>query len=512
MNPASGKVAAGHPATAEAASEILRAGGNAFDAAIAAHFAACVAEPVLCSLGGGGFLLVAPATGPARCYDFFAQTPRRKRPPAELDFHPIHADFGTARQEFHIGLGAVATPGSVAGLFAIHRDLGYMPMRELVAPAVALARDGIVLNDFQAFIFRIVAPIYLATPESRAIFADPDHPDHVLGTGQRLHQPDQADFLEVLAIEGEELFRRGEVAAAIDRLCREDGGHLRRDDMEHYAAARHAPLAINYRDARLLLTPPPSTGGLLVAFGLSLLAALDPADLADDAGWLPALARVLALTAEARAEAEVPGEARALGRLLEPDVLARYRDRLTGPVSRRGTTHVSIADAAGNLASMTVSNGEGCGHIVPGTGIMLNNMLGEADINPGGFHCWTPDTRLISMMTPALLRLADGTNVALGTGGSNRIRSAMLAVISRLVDQGLPLAEAITAPRLHVEGEHLDLEAGFDPAIAERMLAEFPDHTLWAEPNLFFGGVHAVSVRDGTFDGAGDPRRGGVAV
>ena len=505
-------VAAGHPATAAAASDILEAGGNAFDAAIAAHFAACVAEPVLCSLGGGGFLMAAPAIGAPRVYDFFAQTPRHRRPVDELDFHPIHADFGTARQEFHIGLGSAATPGSVAGLFAIHRDLGRLPMRELVAPAVRLAREGIVLDDFQAFIFRIVAPIYLATPEARAIFADPEHPERVRRAGQRLRQPEQADFLEVLAIEGEDLFRRGEVAAEIDRLCREGGGHLRREDPEHYAVARREPLAVDYRDARILLTPPPSTGGLLVAFGLSLLEAVERDELATDEDWLPHLARVLELTVEARLASETPGDADSLRQLLEPEQLDHYRRLLAGPVSRRGTTHVSIIDGAGNLASMTVSNGEGCGHLIPGTGIMLNNMLGEADINPGGFHRWRPDTRMISMMTPALLRRADGTTIALGSGGSNRIRSAMLAVISRLVDQHHDLHDAITAPRLHVEGQHLDLEAGFDPGVQARVLDHFPDHTLWPEPNLFFGGVHAVMGKHGGFDGAGDPRRGGVAI
>ncbi len=502
-------VAAGHPATAEAAAEILHAGGNAFDAVIAAHFAACMAEPVLCSLAGGGFLLAAPQAGPARIYDFFVQTPRQRRPQSELDFHPIHADFGTARQEFHIGLGAAATPGCIPGLFAIHRDLGRLPLSELVAPAVALGREGIVLNDFQAAIFRIVAPIYLATPESRAIYADPRHPEQVVGSGQRLYQTEQADFLEALIREGEILYREA-VAAGIEALCQQGGGHLRRDDIRAYAVAVREPLSLRYRDARLFLTPPPSTGGLLVAFGLQLLNSLKRDDLRHDDGWLPALARVLALTVEARQAVETPGVPESLGTLLRPDRLAHWRRLLHGALARHGTTHVSVIDSAGNRASLTTSNGEGCGHLVPGTGIMLNNMLGEEDINPAGFHHWPTDRRMISMMTPALLELADGTAVALGSGGSNRIRSAMLAVISRLVDQQRSLASAITAPRLHVEGEHLDLETGFSADALATLLNRFPDHTLWPEPNLFFGGVHAVAQRGDHFEGFGDPRRGGV--
>jgi len=509
MTPQKGMVAAGHPATAEAAAEILHAGGNAFDAVVSAHFAACMAEPVLCSLAGGGFLLAAPRGGPVRSWDFFVHTPRRKRPPSDIDFHPIHADFGTARQEFHIGLGAAATPGAIPGLLAIHRDLGRLPLRELIVPAVALGREGIRLNAFQAGIFRIVAPIYLATPESRAIYADPQDPGRVIGAGQRLCQREQADFLEALAREGERLYRE-EIAAGVESLCREGGGHLRRDDLRHYRVAVRAPLSLPYRDARLFLTPPPSTGGLLVAFGLHLLASLERHTLRADEGWLPALARTLALTAEARQPLENPALAESLLPLLGADRLERWRRRLHGALARRGTTHISVIDAEGNRASLTTSNGEGCGHLIPGTGIMLNNMLGEADINPAGFHRWPTGTRMISMMTPALLELADGTAIALGSGGSNRIRSAMLAVISRLVDQAQPLHAAITAPRLHVEGRHLDLEAGFDPKTRDRLLADFPDHTLWPEPNLFFGGVHAVLHRDGEFAGAGDPRRGGA--
>ncbi|MFQ6018029.1 MAG: gamma-glutamyltransferase, partial [Kiloniellaceae bacterium] len=138
---ARGAIACGHPATAAAAEEILAEGGNAFDAALAALCAACVAEPVFCSLGGGGFLLARPAAGEAVLYDFFVQTPRRRGPAREVDFYPILADFGTATQEFHIGLGAIAIPGVIKGLFAVQKDLASLPIKRLVEPAVRVARD-----------------------------------------------------------------------------------------------------------------------------------------------------------------------------------------------------------------------------------------------------------------------------------------------------------------------------------------------------------------------------------
>lgn len=509
-----GVVAAGHSLTAEAAAGILREGGNAFDAILAAHFMACVAEPVLCSLGGGGFLLAAPVSGGTTVFDFFAQTPRRCRPEDELDFRPILADFGTAQQEFHIGLGSIATPGSAKGAFAVHRALGSMPMRDLVVPAVEAARSGMSINALQGYIFSIVAPIYTASPEASDLFAGAS--GATLGEGERYTNPEFADLLEVLAIEGEDLFYRGEVAEAIDRQCREGGGHLTRDDLGAYEVEIRRPLRVDYGGVRIHTNPPPASGGILIAFALELLKA---ADLSGHAFGSPErlalLAQVMGLTNRARLEAGLDRATadEEMARLLDPALLARYRAEVAGrtPVTR-GTTHISVMDARGNVAAMTVSNGEGCGGIVPGTGMMLNNMLGEEDLNPRGFHRWTPDERMTSMMSPTLVEWTDGRRVALGSGGSNRIRTAILQVLGNLVDRGMGLEEAVASPRIHLEGGRLSIEGGFDRERLAPLLARHPEHELWGDLNLFFGGVHAVEQSpDGSLHGMGDPRRGGCA-
>lgn len=514
-SPPRGVIAAGHPDTAAAAEAVLREGGNAFDAVVAAHFAACVAEPVLCSLAGGGFLLAHPAQQSPRLYDFFVHTPKQRRPVEDLDFYPIHADFGTVRQEFHIGLGAVATPGCVRGLYRIQQDLCSLPMTRLVEPAIELARNGTRLNDFQACIFRIVEPIYLASTGARAIYANPEQPGRIRQAGQSLVQSEQADFLEVLAREGEDLFYRGEVAQRIGELCQTGGGHLTRADLEAYAVIPREPLAGRYRDARIFINPPPSSGGLLIVFALELLAQTDigrhPFGSAEHLHWL---IRAMALTNEARRslhlDEALPPDA---GKILTPAFLTRYRAEIVGRArSERGTTHISVLDGAGNLASMTISNGEGCGHMIPGTGVMLNNMLGEEDINPAGFHRWPPDQRMTSMMAPAVIHFDDGRRIATGSGGSNRIRSALLQVLVNLIDHGMSVEDAVTAPRIHLEGEHLSLEAGFEAAALATSLAAWPDHTLWPSSHLFFGGAHTVLGEGKTLHGAGDPRRGGVAV
>jgi gamma-glutamyltranspeptidase/glutathione hydrolase len=462
-----GAVACGHPLTAAAATEILVDGGNAFDAVIAAQFAACVAEPVLASLGGGGFLLAQPAQGDPLLLDFFAQTPRQHNgTPGAL--YPIDADFGTATQTFHIGPGSIAAPGTVAGMFTAHQRLASLPMSRLVETAVQAARTGVPVNDFQGYIFDVVRPIY----EGRAPF-------DAARTGALLVQPELADTLEQLAREGPGLFYRGPLAHSLVQLCREQGGHLDHGDLEGYQAIERSPLRFKHFGWQVLTNAPPSAGGVLIRHSL--------AQLGDSPVRPPAVAEALLATAQAR------------GVLLDPS-----------PQFSRGTTHISVIDQVGNLASMTLSNGEGSGCLIPGSGIMLNNMLGEEDINPQGIGRWQPNLRLGSMMSPTLLT-REARRYALGSGGSNRIRSALVQTIAHLTNNGQSAGQAVAAPRLHIEGALLSAEPGFteqDLVTLGRLPVSIQQ---WPEPNLFFGGVHVAGQHArGEFDAVGDPRRGGV--
>ena len=511
----SGVVAAGHPQTVQVAADILKSGGNAFDAVVAAHLAACVTEPVLSSPGGGGFLMARTPDARQTLYDFFVHTPGKRRLSGEVEFYPISADFGETEQEFHIGMGSAGIPGTVRGLFAIQRDLCRMSMKQLAEPAIELARSGVAMNHFQAYILDIISPIYRSTRASLDIYGNPERKNGLLAEGDVLRQPDLADFLEVLVLEGEDLFYRGEVAEQVSRMSRTAGGHLTLEDFWNYEVIRRKPLEITYRDtASLAFNPAPSSGGTLIAFALKLMEEADPSDHPfGSAGHLLRLARVQQLTDQARIDyliqnnLPVPGED-----MLDPQFLSDYRRQMSDYARfTRGTTHISIMDSRGNTASLTTSNGEGCGHIIPGTGVMLNNMLGEEDLHPGGFHRWPEDARITSMMTPGILTRKDGTVVAFGSGGSNRIRTAILQVILNLIDHEMSLEDAIRSPRIHCEKEHLSLEHGFDPAALEPVLKVCPDHKLWSSSNLFFGGVHSVMHGPDGFQGAGDERRGGVS-
>lgn len=508
-----GVVAAGHELTLQAAEVMLREGGNAFDAVLAAHFAACAVEPVLASLGGGGFMLAKPCDSEAVLYDFFVQTPRHKRAVNELDFRPIIADFGTTQQEFHIGQGTTATPGSVKGMFEIHRDLGSMPLDAIAAPAIQYARDGVTLNHLQAYILGVVNPIYVATPEARQVYCNDASGEHVLGEGETIRMIQLADTMERLAVEGPDLFYRGEIAGEIVQQSREAGGHLTLEDLENYRVVKRKPLDLEYRGCHVLMNPPPSSGGILIAFGLELLKEADLTGYEFGSyPYLRLLSEVMDLTNKARVDAlddhSHPGES---PRLLDSEYLQLYREEvLRRASSLGGTTQVSVVDARGNIASVTVSNGEGCGYIVPDTGIMLNNMLGEQDLNFGGFHLWPEDQRMTSMMSPSLIWKPDSRIVATGSGGSNRIRTALLQVMVNLVDFEMDVECAVSSPRIHVEDGKLSVEGGFGLDITEQLIADYPENEVWTDLNVFFGGAHTVTASGGQFAGAGDPRRGGV--
>ncbi|MFP6741478.1 MAG: gamma-glutamyltransferase [Alphaproteobacteria bacterium] len=465
---------------------------------------ACVSEPVLASLGGGGFLMARPAGGEPVLYDFFTQTPKRPRPAGDIDFHATHADFGPATQEFHIGLGSIATPGVVKGLFAIHHDLGSLPFERLVEPAAAAARGGIAMEPLQAFILSVVEDIFSATPESRALYQSRNKDGALVQGGETYQMPDLADSFEALAREGEALFYRGDLARRMVDDCLTRGGHLTLDDLAGYRVIKRAPLLRDHGGHRLATNPGPSSGGMLIAFALGLL---DGADLGPfgGPGHLGLLAGAMAATSRARIEARLD-DGGAAERLLDEGLLEKYRHEVVNaPLANRGTTHISVVDGGGNAAALSVSNGEGSAYIPAGTGIMLNNMLGEEDVNPQGFHAWPADRRMASMMAPTLVFSPGGRTMALGSGGSNRIRTAMVQVLVALLDFNRPLQEAVTAPRIHLEGGLLSIEPGLDPTALDGLLNDHPNNKLFPTRNMFFGGTHVACVGPDGPTGAGDP-------
>lgn len=315
-----------------------------------------------------------------------------------------------------------------------------------------------------------------------------------------------AETLEWLAEDGARLFVDGDVGKAIVAQSETLGGHLRHDDLKFYRVALREPLYWLHGGATVALNPPPAASGALIAFGLAYLEAL-----AEQGHAIDALALKQAMDATNAARA-THGDR--LVERLAGGVIAKELRADQHPQAYRGTTHVSVIDAEGNAAAISLSNGEGNGFIVGHHGFMLNNMLGEDDLASGRLDAWREGVRLSSMMAPTVILEPDGTVTALGTGGSNRIRTAILQVAVNLLDHGMDLEAAVDAPRLHVErGGRTSFEPGLPEAAQAVFLTLEENAHAWPEKNLFFGGVHAARRHgDGGVEGAGDPRRQGVAI
>jgi gamma-glutamyltranspeptidase / glutathione hydrolase len=494
-----GVVAAGHPLTAEAGADVLREGGNAVDAAVAAVLASFAVESPLTGFGAGGFMMVHRGEETV-LLDFFVAAPGRDRIErrAELVGVPVHFDAETV-QTFYVGPASCGVPGTAAGLELALGHFGSVPLAELIGAGVRLAREGAPVNAEQAYILEILAPIQERLEPCRELYAPAGR---TLREGEIFRFPELAEALERFGTEGAEPFYRGEVAAALSDHVVANGGTLGRGDLASYEAVERRPIRMAFRGTEVLTNPPPSSGGILVAYCLGLLERLGERSSSEQ--LVAAMGAANAARGEAFAEA-LYGEGLE-AQLLDPRTLDATVGDLLG-----STTHIAVLDADGMCASVTCSNGSGSGVLVPGTGVILNNMLGEEDLNPLGFHAIAPGRRVPSMMAPTVV-LRDGEiELGLGSAGSNRIRSAILQTIVRVVEEGMGADEAVRAPRLHFEQGVVQAEPGIDEAALARIEARGIPVLRRPAINLFFGGVQAVA-RDpssGALSGGGDPRRGG---
>jgi len=502
-----GVVAAGHRLTAEAGAQVLREGGNAVDAAVAAVLMSWVAEPTLTGPGAGGFMLVHTEGGENHLLDFFVAAPGRgltDRVPAAIESVEVRfAEEGV--QSFGTGPSSCGVYGTPVGVAEAVERFGTMPLSALAERPAAAAREGVEVAPMQAFLFEILEPILRSTPECAAIFMPEGRR---LRAGEQMTMPELGSLLERLGSEGPGFLYEGDTARAVSSWVLDRGGLLTEEDLRAYAPIEREPARANYRGREILTNPPPSSGGILIAYALDLLERLD------EPGDLRALVRVMDQANHARTDEFTEGlhSEGYLERFLAADALESAAHEMSGRLG--STTHIAVMDAGGACASVTCSNGSSSGVVVPGTGVHLNNMLGEEDLNPLGHHQHTAGNRIPSMMAPTVVLGKGRAEIALGSAGSNRIRSAILQTILGIVDDGLEAQRAVSRPRLHYERGVVEAEPGVDPEALDALAAGGWRVQRWAEQNLYFGGVQAVA-RDpetGELSGGGDPRRGGAAV
>jgi len=502
--------------TAEAGAQVLAEGGNAVDACIAAAFVSWVAESPLTGPGAGGFMLVHRAGDRStRVLDHFVTVPGLGlRRPGAAEMEAVAVDFAPeSSQTFRIGGASCAVPGAIAGLSEAHRQFGTLPWRVLLEPAIELARTGVVLSRPQAYLHALLDLILRHTDEGRAIYG---RNGDCLVAGDRLVMADLARTLEQLAEKGAADFYRGELARAVSRHVRERGGEITLRDLADYRVIRRRPVQVAFLGHEFESNPPPSTGGILIGLGVRLIDRLGPAGPPGSAEAMAQLVEIMREQEVARGgpfsrELYRGGLAR---RLYDERSLMATARRLGRrlPAAERGTTHIAVVDGRGNAASLTASTGAGSGIIVPGTGIHLNNMLGEFDLAAtGGIP--RPGVRFTSGMAPSLVLRDRRPRLVVGSAGSLRLRGAILQIVGNVIAHGLGVEEAIDRPRVHLDEPHVHCEGGNDRAEVERLAAWGYELVRWRRRNLFFGGVSGVEFReDGTLAAAGDPRRGGHGV
>lgn len=473
-------------------------GGNAVDAALAAGLTAAVTHPGMCSLGGAVFVTVWPPDEEPAVVDGAAETPGRGLPPDERGGGAVevHVPFG-AGVETEVGPGSVAVPGLPAGCSLAARRFGRLGWRELLEPVVDRVRGGFPLPpSCHAFLAHAHEPIYARDDRSRAALTGED--GTLLEPGGIVRPEGLAASLETLAREGAEAFYRGGIGRRIADHVRDGGGSLTRRDLREYRPRIRRPLQVEIDGWRVATNPSPATGGRRLAALLALSGSRPREGWGpDDIAWL------------VRAQRAVLGHGGAgPGELPE-----RVRSILDGGVRPGGpgspaTLHTSAVDGEGRVCSITMSDGYGSGVMPPGTGLWLNNCLGERELNPGGPGSRPPGRRVPSNMAPTAARSGAGAALAVGTPGSERIPTVLHQVLLHRIRLGASPEEAVRRPRLHVEasggGPRVACEPGLPTGEVELPLRRCE------ELDLYFGGA-AVAERgpDGDLLLAADPRRGG---
>ena len=493
---------------AAAGARVAEEGGNAVDAAIAALLVSVVSEPGIVALGGGAHVTVWPADSGAVTIDGYAEMPGRGLAPERFGSGlKVHLEYAGGVTTI-VGHGSMAAPGALAALELAWERYGRIPWRTVLEPAIECARDGFPLSQASHnYLIHAGEPIYGWHPPSYAALHD--EAGRLLERGDTVRIEGLADSLDAIARAGAIIFYKGEIGKLISDDSQANGGILTRGDLEAFEAVPRPSLDIPQGEWHLATNPPPAIGGAVLATMLKLMGERPRG------GWsaeeIDYLIRVQRAVFEHRFD-HIDGSedvASAVRGLLSEETVGSLRRKLTSP----STVHTSSVDSAGLACSISASTGYGAGVMPPGTGIWMNNFLGELELNRRGYHEWRPGTRLPSNMAPSIVRRSDGAVFSIGSPGADRIVTALLQVTLNYLHLGLSLEDAIAHPRLHVEyRDDGKYRVAHEPGLAVDGLTV--PRRRFDDLSMYFGGVSAVLFEPGRgFTVAADPRRkGGCAV
>ena len=521
-----GVVSSGRMEASQLGVEILKNGGNAIDAAVAMGFLLGVCEQQSSGIGGGGFMMVRFAdTGEVVFIDFRDQSGAA----ACLDMWQIDEDGRVVDQANKVGANAIAVPGEVKGMLYALDTYGSMSRREVMQPAIDMARNGF---EVSAITERDISDAYgflVQFPSTGEIYFDHDNLDMPYQKGAVIKNPDLADTLELIAEKGEAEFYTGSIAQKIVDSVRKHGGHLTMEDFANYEISVGEAVHGTYRGYDIYSSNLPSSGGTIILEMLNILenfdvGAMDP----ESAEYFHLLSETMKLGFADRtkymgdpAYIDVPADglrnkeyAAQLAASIDMTKAQTYQAGNPWPFESDSTTHYSIIDAAGNMVAVTktVDATFASGLVAEGTGILMNDTLVDFSIDPSSPNVVAGNKRPLSSMSPTLV-LKDGQPfLSLGAPGATRIITGVTQVISKVIDHGMDIEEAINAVRMHDDFGTLILENRVSDAVRAEL--ESMGHTLNTnERFLLFPCVQAViRLEDGTLRGSADPRRDGYAL
>jgi gamma-glutamyltranspeptidase / glutathione hydrolase len=519
-----GMVVTNHPLASAAGSEILAAGGNAIDAAVAAQFALTVVEPMMVGLLGGGTAHIRTADGTHTVFDGMSTAPASGR---EDMYRPVpeasDAIFDTIDGENMVGPKSVAVPGSLRAWCLALRRFGTMDLADVMQPAIRLATRGFAVTSYLADAIQSAA----ADLVKDRLIANRYLPDGTpLAAGAKLAQPDYAETLTFISQKGEAALHGGPLGDAVDACMQATGGYVSREDIANYRVIERQPVRGRYRGWEVVAPPPPSAAGVHIVQMLNILEGYDLAAMGfgtADTLHLRAEALKIAFADRTAGTADPDFVPVPVDRLICKDYAAERRARIDmaraqawgsgiSALQSAYTTHLTVADGFGNVvaSTQTINSLFGARFIVPGTGMVPNNYMSNFDPRPGQIQSVAPGKRVTTSMAPTMV-LRDGkVAYALGLPGGKRIFPSVMQALLNLIDHGMRLQEAVEAPRIWTEGNGLEVEQAVPQWVREALTAR--GHRIEVKPTIA-GGMNAIQFHaDGTMTGAACWRADGTAI
>ena len=527
-----GVVAAAHPQAAKAGLEILKKGGNAFDAAVATAFTLGVVEPAMSGMGGGGFaILYVAKEKKTYVVDFREVAPAK----ATSDFYKLDDKGKISRDVMNTGWFSAGVPGEVRGMEVINKKFGSMAWADVIQPAIKQAEEGLVITDTLTKITTDEIGRMEKFPSKKDFFEKTFIKDGLpVPTGTKVINKDYLESLKKVAKGGADVFYKGEIADAIAKAYAKDGkGWITKEDLASYQATMREPLTTSYRGYTIEVLPPPSSGGLTVAEMLNVLEGYDIAKAkVGSAEYLHDFIETQKLAFADRAKymgdpsfTDVPTKgllnkkyAEVLRKRIDPNKATSEKVKAgdPNPFESGSTTSFSVIDKAGNMISVTktINHFFGSGVVPAGTGIILNDEMGDFTYDVGKINSPEPGKKPLSSMSPMIV-LKDGKPfLTVGSPGGTRIIPALVNVLVNIIDFNMDMQQAIDAPRLHnANGKETAIENAFKAEVMDKLKAMGHTFGLKDKNDLYFGGVQGIMYgKDGKLHGGADPRRDGVAV